>query len=59
VLVTRTGCLYPCSFGPVLVVYPDRVWYTVPDRGALELIVEQHLLGGKVAEQYARQPEAV
>jgi len=27
VLLTNTSCIGPCSMGPVIVVYPDGVWY--------------------------------
>ena len=32
--------------GPVLVVYPEGVWYRYRDEGDLDEIVERHLLGG-------------
>ena len=25
--VTNTGCIGPCGVGPVVIVYPDGVWY--------------------------------
>jgi (2Fe-2S) ferredoxin len=44
---TRTHCMVACRMqGPVLVVYPEGVWYQRVDETAVERIVHQHLLGG-------------
>jgi sirohydrochlorin cobaltochelatase len=49
VLVTKVDCLDQCGHGPVVVVYPDGVWYGGVDaQGAREIIV-QHVAGGRVA----------
>lgn len=51
VLLTRTGCQFPCNRGPLLTVYPDRCWYGVRDEAQVLWVVEQHLAGGEpVAE---------
>ncbi|MBC7452562.1 MAG: ferredoxin [Massilia sp.] len=45
---TRTNCMVACRAGaPVLVVYPEGVWYRCPDEAALERIVSEHLEGGR------------
>ena len=31
-LTTRTGCIYPCNQGPVVVLYPTDEWFHLPDR---------------------------
>lgn len=46
VLVTQTGCLYPCNQAPVVCVQPDDVWYGAVDVAAAADVVEQHLVGG-------------
>lgn len=51
VRVNTAGCLDRCSLGPVLVVYPDDVWYTYVDREDMDEIFEKHLLGGEVVER--------
>ncbi|MDF3932324.1 (2Fe-2S) ferredoxin domain-containing protein [Pseudomonas citronellolis] len=51
VLLTRTGCQFPCNRGPLLTVYPDRCWYGVRDEAQVLRVVEGHLQGGEpVAE---------
>ena len=51
VRVNRAGCLDRCSEGPVLVVYPEAVWYTYVDQEDLDEIIESHLVQGKKVER--------
>ncbi|MFC0679768.1 ferredoxin [Lysobacter korlensis] len=45
---TRTHCMVACKAqAPVLVVYPEGVWYRVEDEQALDRIVTEHLVGGR------------
>jgi (2Fe-2S) ferredoxin len=46
VLLTQTGCQFPCNHAPVVTVHPDDVWYSRVDAGAAERIVAGHLVGG-------------
>ncbi|MEW9682789.1 (2Fe-2S) ferredoxin domain-containing protein [Pseudomonas sp. TE50-2] len=50
VLLTRTGCQFPCNLGPVLTVHPDGCWYRVRDDREVEELVETHLEGARIAE---------
>jgi (2Fe-2S) ferredoxin len=47
VLVTSTGCLFPCTLGPVVAVYPDDVWYGGVDPELAHRIASQHLVDGE------------
>ncbi|MCU7945962.1 MAG: (2Fe-2S) ferredoxin domain-containing protein [Candidatus Thiodiazotropha sp. (ex Cardiolucina cf. quadrata)] len=48
VRVNTAGCLDRCDKGPVLVVYPEAVWYTFVDLEDLDEILQSHLIEGKV-----------
>ena len=47
VLVTHTGCQFPCNQAPVVCVQPDDVWYGSVDPATAERIVTEHLVGGE------------
>ncbi|HIC09147.1 MAG TPA: (2Fe-2S) ferredoxin domain-containing protein [Aquificales bacterium] len=51
VLVSVTGCLGACEMGPVVVVYPDGVWYGNVKPEDVEEIIEKHILGGEPVER--------
>jgi len=51
VRINAAGCLDRCEEGPVLVVYPEAVWYTFVDRTDIDEIVDRHLVGGEVVER--------
>lgn len=46
--INRAGCLDRCDTGPVMVVYPDNVWYTYVDESDLDEIIDEHLLHQRV-----------
>ncbi|MFZ2852844.1 MAG: NAD(P)H-dependent oxidoreductase subunit E [Rhodocyclaceae bacterium] len=49
--INKAGCLDRCDNGPVLVVYPDAVWYTYIDKDDIEEIIQEHLVHGRVVER--------
>lgn len=51
VRVNNAGCFDRCDEGPVLVVYPEAVWYTFVDQDDLEEILNEHLVEGRVVER--------
>jgi (2Fe-2S) ferredoxin len=51
VRINRAGCLDRCEEGPVLVVYPEAVWYTYVDRSDIDEIIDRHVVGGEVVER--------
>lgn len=46
--VSSAGCLGRCDEGPVLVVYPDGVFYRYTSKDDINEIIESHILDGKV-----------
>ncbi|MBK9674988.1 MAG: (2Fe-2S) ferredoxin domain-containing protein [Betaproteobacteria bacterium] len=51
VRVNRAGCLDRCEEGPVLVIYPEAVWYTFVDRSDIDEIIDRHVVGGEIVER--------
>lgn len=49
--INSAGCLDRCEEGPVLVVYPEGVWYTYVDKHDIDEIIEQHLQHGRIVER--------
>ncbi len=49
--INSAGCMDRCDDGPVLVVYPEGVWYTYVDEQDLDEIIESHLKNGKIVER--------
>lgn len=51
VRINKAGCLDRCAEGPVIVVYPDAVWYTYVDEEDVDEIIDEHLVNGRVVER--------
>lgn len=49
--INSAGCMGHCDYGPVLVVYPEGVWYTYVDESDLDEIISEHLQHGRVVER--------
>ncbi|HWR39634.1 MAG TPA: 2Fe-2S ferredoxin [Patescibacteria group bacterium] len=46
VFVSNTGCFGICEQGPIVVVYPDNVWYGSVTAEDVEAIMDEHIEGG-------------
>ena len=47
----ETPCLGVCSGGPIVVVYPEGIWYGNVTPMLLERIVREHLRDGRIIEE--------
>ena len=49
--INTAGCLDRCSEGPVIVVYPEAVWYSYVDQEDIDDIIQEHLVNGRPVER--------
>ena len=52
VRVNRAGCMNQCGHGPMVVVYPEDVWYARVDLRGARRIADEHLRGGRAVREY-------
>lgn len=51
VRVNSAGCLDRCGNGPVLVIYPEGIWYTYTSLADIDEIINEHIMHGRVVER--------
>ena len=51
VRINKAGCLDRCEHGPVAVVYPEGIWYTLVDEHDVDEIITSHIQNGKPVER--------
>lgn len=58
VRVNHSGCLDQCGYGPMVVVYPENVWYWGVQPADVDEIVREHLVGGRPVQRliYRNKP---
>lgn len=49
--VNTAGCLDRCEEGPIIVIYPQGVWYRYVDREDIDEIISEHLTKGHVVDR--------
>ncbi len=60
VRINSAGCLDRCGLGPVLVIYPEGVWYTFATTDDLDEILDAHLVkGGRVHRLMVDKPASL
>ncbi|MDD5602706.1 MAG: NADH-ubiquinone oxidoreductase-F iron-sulfur binding region domain-containing protein [Eubacteriales bacterium] len=57
--VFETGCMGTCAVGPVMLVLPDRIFYTKLTPEKAREIVKAHILNNKIIEQYTYYDNAL
>ena len=56
VRVNKAGCFSQCGHGPMIVVYPDNVWYAGVQESDLQEILDSHILGGAPVKRLIYEP---
>jgi len=56
VRINKAGCFSQCGHGPMVVVYPDDVWYAGVQESDLDEILTSHIVGGRPVERLRYEP---
>jgi (2Fe-2S) ferredoxin len=49
--VNKAGCLDRCTEGPVLVIYPDNIWYKYESEEDIDEIIASHVVNNKIVQR--------
>ena len=49
--VNKSGCLSLCSIGPIVVIYPDGIWYTRVSHLDVPEIINTSIVGDGIIER--------
>lgn len=49
--VSQASCIGACNAGPVMVVYPEGIWYSPKTTADIDEIVDSHFLKGVVVDR--------
>jgi len=54
VRVNNAGCLNRCALGPMLVIYPEGIWYQYQSEEDIDEIIESHLQNDTIVTRLQR-----
>jgi (2Fe-2S) ferredoxin len=54
--INTAGCLDRCELGPVMVIYPEGVWYSPKSAADIDEILTMHLVGGGRVKRLMLKP---
>ncbi len=49
--INHAGCLNVCEHGPVMVIYPEGIWYRYENEADIEEIMRSHVMRGQPIER--------
>jgi (2Fe-2S) ferredoxin len=55
--VNSAGCLDRCELGPVMVIYPEGIWYAYRTYEDIDEILDTHIVKGGRVERLMLKPE--
>lgn len=58
-MLLQTSCQYPCNHGPLMIVYPDGVWYGRLDESSLVTVLKRHVEDGEICATHRVHPPAM
>lgn len=53
--IIETGCMGPCDYGPVMVIYPEGIFYKKVEVADVEEIVDEHFVKGRPVKRLMMQ----
>ncbi len=55
--IVETGCFGLCALGPIMIIYPEGVFYSNVQASDIPEIVEEHLLKGRIVQRLVHTDE--
>ena len=55
--IVKTGCMGPCQYGPLMLIYPEGILYKELTIADIKEIVEEHFLKGRIVEKFLFKSE--
>ena len=54
VRVNNAGCLNRCTLGPMMVIYPEGIWYQYANKSDIDEIINSHVIQGTIVDRLKR-----